>query len=230
MSNDQTPIMTMRFKFKRTASLRFLSHLDQQSAFQRAFRRAKIPFAYSNGFHAHPKLSFALALSVGMTSSSEYADLRLTEEVNPSEFVSAVNASLPDGLKILDAKLIKGKVDSLSASIKSSSYRIKILDHKYDKLLSEEIQNYLNQNEILVEKRNKKGRLQMIDARPFIKQFSVVQDDHDDLQFNLSLNYQDQKTIKPTIILRSFETFAHREFGDDLLWQVHRENLELSSK
>ena len=70
----------------------------------------------------------------------------------------------------------------------------------------------------------------MIDARPFIKQFSVFQDDHDDLQFNLSLNYQDQKTIKPTIILRSFETFAHREFGDDLLWQVHRENLELSSK
>ena len=154
----------------------------------------------------------------------------LTEEVNPDEFVSAVNESLPDGLKILDAKLIKGKVNSLSASIKSSSYRIKILDHKYDKLLSDEIQNYLNQNEILVEKRNKKGRLQMIDARPFIKQFSVFQDDHDDLQFNLSLNYQDQKTIKPTIILRSFETFAHREFGDDLLWQVHRENLELSSK
>lgn len=230
MNNDQTPILTMRFKFMRTALLRFLSHLDQQSTFQRAFRRAKIPFAYSNGFHAHPKLSFALALSVGMTSSSEYADLRLTEEVKPNEFISAVNEVLPDGLKILDAKLIKGKVNSLSASINSSSYRIKILDRKYDRSLSDDVQNYLNQNEILVEKRNKRGKLQLIDARPFIKQFSVSQDNHDDLQFNLSLNYQNQKTIKPTIILSSFEAFAHREFGDDLLWQVHRENLKLSTE
>lgn len=226
--SDQTPIITMRFKFERTSSLRFLSHLDQQATFQRAFRRAGIPFAYSNGFHAHPKLAFALALSVGMTSSSEYADLRLTKKMNPEAFISAVNESLPNGLKLLDAKLINGKIGSLSASIKRSTYRIKILDQKTDEQLSDDIQNYLNQNEILVEKRNKKGKLQSIDARPFIEQFSISQKDRYSLQFSLRLNYQNQKTIKPTIVLKSFETFAHREFGDNLLWQIHRENLQLN--
>ena len=42
---------------------------------QRAICRAHLPAAYSEGFNPHMKISFASALSVGVTSDAEYMDL-----------------------------------------------------------------------------------------------------------------------------------------------------------
>lgn len=75
---------TIRFKFTRGEELRFISHLDQQRLFQRAFRRAGLDIAHSNGFNPHPKLSFALAMSVGLMSDSEYGDVVLTRDIDRS--------------------------------------------------------------------------------------------------------------------------------------------------
>lgn len=58
--------------FYKHEQVMFVSHLDMQRLFQRAFRRADLPLAYSNGFNPHPLLSFATALSVGYTSDCEY--------------------------------------------------------------------------------------------------------------------------------------------------------------
>ncbi|MBR4019618.1 MAG: TIGR03936 family radical SAM-associated protein [Clostridia bacterium] len=51
-------------RFNKEDSVRFVSHLDVQRLFQRAFRRADLPVAYSNGFNPHQQLSFATALTV----------------------------------------------------------------------------------------------------------------------------------------------------------------------
>ena len=52
--------------FYKHEQVMFVSHLDMQRLFQRAFRRADLPLAYSNGFNPHPLLSFATALSVAI--------------------------------------------------------------------------------------------------------------------------------------------------------------------
>ncbi|WP_115028438.1 TIGR03936 family radical SAM-associated protein [Acetobacterium bakii] len=72
-------MIKMQYQFKRTNELRFLSHLDQQRLFQRAFRRSDMQVDYSLGFNPHPKMAFALAMSVGLTSDCEYGDVMLTE-------------------------------------------------------------------------------------------------------------------------------------------------------
>ena len=75
--------MRLAVVFTKEAPVRFVSHLDVQRLFQRAFRRAKLPLAYSQGFNPHPLVSFATALSVGMTSRGEYLDVTLAEELSP---------------------------------------------------------------------------------------------------------------------------------------------------
>ena len=68
-----------RARVTKDEPLRYISHLDYASLMQRAVRRAKIPAAYSEGFNPHMKLSFASALSVGVTSDAEYMDLELRD-------------------------------------------------------------------------------------------------------------------------------------------------------
>ena len=89
--------------FTKPDSVRFVSHLDTQRLFQRAFRRAGLPLAYSQGFNPHPLLSFATALSCGYTSDGEYFDVILSEPVEPEAFVTRVNAVLPEGMRIVSA-------------------------------------------------------------------------------------------------------------------------------
>ena len=75
--------MRMAVVFTKEAPVRFVSHLDVQRLFQRAFRRAKLPMAYSQGFNPHPQMSFASALAMGWSSDVELMDIRLTEAVDP---------------------------------------------------------------------------------------------------------------------------------------------------
>ena len=78
--------MRIIVSFYKHEQVMFVSHLDMQRLFQRAFRRADLQLAYSNGFNPHPLLSFATALSVGYTSDCEYFDVMLSEYVSPAEF------------------------------------------------------------------------------------------------------------------------------------------------
>ena len=67
----------LRLKFSRGEQLKFLSHLDLMRLWERAFRRAGMELAYSEGFSPHPRISLAAPLSVGITSIAELMDVFL---------------------------------------------------------------------------------------------------------------------------------------------------------
>ena len=69
------------------------------TAIIRAFRRTDIPVVYSEGFAAHPKVSFGPALSVGMESESEYLDVELGHKVGLDKVMSELNSQFPQGDK-----------------------------------------------------------------------------------------------------------------------------------
>ena len=70
--------MKVRIKFEKRGNLRFIGHLDLMRYFQKANRRAGLPIAYSEGFSPHQIMSFAAPLSMGVESTAEYADFKLT--------------------------------------------------------------------------------------------------------------------------------------------------------
>ncbi len=149
-------------KFSKEEAVRFVSHLDIQRLFQRAFRRASIPLAYSQGFNPHPLISYATALSVGYTSAGEWLDIKLSEEMEPLVFMEAVNRVLPDGFTILEAVEKDEAFSSLSAMMTAAEYEV--FYSAFDDACSARLHKLLGAP-IMVLKHTKAG-MKTVDIRP----------------------------------------------------------------
>jgi len=68
--------------------------------FERALRRAQIPIGMSKGFNPRPKLSFPLALQLGIEAFEEIMELELCEWMKPAELLERLECQLPDGIDI----------------------------------------------------------------------------------------------------------------------------------
>ncbi len=87
---------TKRVLFSKGGELIFISHLDLAHTFIRALNRAELPVAYSSGFNPHPKLVFAMPLSVGSEGKNELCDITLkTDDISDSDFFEALTKELP---------------------------------------------------------------------------------------------------------------------------------------
>ncbi|MGH8881358.1 MAG: TIGR03936 family radical SAM-associated protein, partial [Stackebrandtia sp.] len=100
----QAPVVQrVRIRYTKRGPLRFTSHRDFARALERALRRARIPMAYSSGFHPHPRVSYMSAAPTGVASEAEYAELALQTEAEPGEIGKALDTALPPGLDVLEA-------------------------------------------------------------------------------------------------------------------------------
>lgn len=116
----------LRIKYRRGEEVKFISHLDMMRLWQRAFNRAGIPLAYSEGFSPHPQMSLAVPLAVGVTSEAELMDVLCTKPVPPHVFISSVNQQLPSGVEVLQALLMGVDQPSLPAQVRFAEYRVEI--------------------------------------------------------------------------------------------------------
>ena len=166
--------MRMAVVFTKEAPVRFVSHLDVQRLFQRAFRRAKLPMAYSQGFNTHPLISFATALSVGMTSRGEYLDVILTEDMTPEDFIALVSPHLPEGVRIVEAFDLGVSNKSLTSAMRAASYEARV---KLSRPVSkDEIDNAIKEllsNEIVIQKKTK-GGIKPTDIRPMVFELKCI--------------------------------------------------------
>mgnify|MGYP000346853142 CR=1 FL=1 len=93
----------VRMRFMKTGRAKYISHLDLIRCLQRAVCRAKLPAAYSEGFHPHMQTSFATTLPLGFTGTGELMDLELSEPLPCETVMERLNAVLPEGIRILEA-------------------------------------------------------------------------------------------------------------------------------
>lgn len=93
-----------RIRFEKVGNAVWISHLDLMRVFQRAFRRGGILIRHSQGFTPRAHVSIALPLPVGTESVCELLDFDLAEGVSVPlcEIPDRLNATLPEGLRVLD--------------------------------------------------------------------------------------------------------------------------------
>ncbi len=162
------PSIKYRVQFAKQGYASFLSHLDILRIFERAFRRAQIKIAYSEGFNPRPKISFAQPLALGIQSVAEFFDVEIKGRLT-TEMIEKLNAFLPQGLKIVKLHPILEKVASLSESIDLTEYEIILLEPVTSfASLDRKLRKLRTTNSILMEKRVK-GQLKQINARPFVE-------------------------------------------------------------
>jgi uncharacterized protein DUF2344 len=114
----------IRFKFSKTGSYKYFSHLDIISIISRAIRRAKISVKYSEGFNPKPKMSFGPPTSLGIESHAEYGDIILTDDLEPGDFLIRLNDALYDSLKIEKAVRVLSAVKSIMSQTDIIKYSI----------------------------------------------------------------------------------------------------------
>ena len=74
--------MRLRVRFVKLGKVRWTSHRDVARMWERAFRRVRLPVAYTGGFSPRPKVSFGLALPTGCESLAEYLDVELASDLD----------------------------------------------------------------------------------------------------------------------------------------------------
>jgi len=118
--------MRVRITFSKQDTLRYTGHLDLHKIWERSIRRAKLPLAYSQGYHPQPKINLAAALPLGFSSRAEVMDIWLNEEVE--EIVPALQSNVPPGLTIVDAKPVDDREPSLQSQVIAAEYQVEITE------------------------------------------------------------------------------------------------------
>lgn len=160
--------MRILLKFSRENEIKYISHLDIQRLFQRALRRAKIPMAYSKGFNPHLLISFATALPLGVCSRGEYVEIQTEKYINPKDVKTHLNEVLPNGIKILDAVEPKDDFPNVGSVIALAEYSLDFIGEDAAGVIAK----LLSQNEIIIEKKTKKG-LAEVNVRKMIHSLCV---------------------------------------------------------
>ncbi len=120
----------LRLRFCRGQEIKFISHLDMMRLWQRAFRRAEISLAYSQGFSPRPRLSLAVPLAVGITSQAELMDIFTAKSVSPHGFTTAISQQLPSGIKVLQVYQIPLTMPSLQSQVRYAEYKVELETEK----------------------------------------------------------------------------------------------------
>lgn len=95
----------IRIRFKKEGDLRFISHRDLVRVFERAFRRAGFELGMSEGFHPKVRMSFPLALSLGIEGANEIMEVEFRRQLTAEETGSRLRPLLPPGLVVEDIEI-----------------------------------------------------------------------------------------------------------------------------
>ena len=186
----RTDAFKVRITFRKSAAVRYVSHLDMMRAFKRALRRSGLPIVYTEGFNVHPVMIFTPPLSVGYMSECELLDIGLTVEVSLKEVLLRLSASLPDGFMAVKAAVPERPISDIAFS----TYKIEspALSHK-----GEEIKALLTAKAVPVAKNTKGGDL-TVDAAPYLK--DAVYEDGEVGRLTLTLPSGNDLTINPRLV------------------------------
>jgi radical SAM-linked protein len=179
MTSEEGPKQRIRITYAKGQRLKYISHLDLARTWERAFRRAGLPVAYSQGFNPRPRFQLAAALPVGVTGREELLDLWLAEPLSPTEVLSCLRPALPVGLDVSHVEEVDRKAAALQSQLRAADYVVVVGSEEPVEAIQTRIQALL-EAPTLLRQRHHKGKQQTYDLRPLIQEVSVaVEGEHE---------------------------------------------------
>lgn len=198
--SDETPVQRLRFAYAKGEALRYISHLDLARTWERAFRRAGLPVAYSQGFNPKPRFQIAAALPVGVAGSSEMIDVWLTEPISCAEALARLQPVLPRDLEVAHAEEIDLRSPALQALMRAADYRALVHTGEPPEALESRIHALLACPSI-PRRRMQKGDWQTYDLRPLIQAVGVAQAGEGAILLTMRLEASPQGAGRPEEVL-----------------------------
>ncbi|MCY3835787.1 MAG: TIGR03936 family radical SAM-associated protein [Anaerolineaceae bacterium] len=172
-------VQRLRITFGKQGTLKYTGNLDTAKIWERVLRRAQVPVLYTKGFTPRPRLQFATATPLGITSECELLDVWLRETVSPGALSERLTPLSPTDLSIGTACEVPVASPSLPTLVRAASYRIHFPDGLAPGQLAERVESLLRAETLpLRQEKMKRGKRQVAEkeARPLIRQL-LTEDD-----------------------------------------------------
>ena len=208
----------VRVWFSKNGTAKYISHLDLNRVILRAIQQSKIPIKRTEGFNPRISITFALPLSLGFSSENESMDMTLLNDIyDKDDIIEKINCGLPAGIKIFDLT----EPVMPASSITEADFEVYV---KSDKFSTDELYNkfcsFFDSDNIIVEKRTKKGTMKNVDLKVFLNHYQIKYIS-DRVIINLRLPAGNNININPMLIFNA----AENSFNDSLYIDILRKNL-----
>ncbi len=192
-SNNQADINDIRYfvvKFQIDGTLRFLSHSQTLSVFQRAVIRSGINAQYSQGFNPRPKISLPLPRPVGVESDDEllvmpisidsesiYGFTGYSDDNQNQSYINDclhhLSTQLPENCTLQQAEIVREKPHFQTCY---ASYFFTISPQEINENLLKRINNLLTNESLVIERSiNTTNTSKKIDIRGFLNSIIIEQ-------------------------------------------------------
>lgn len=237
--------MNIRMRFTKTGPLKFIGHLDVMRYFQKAFRRAELDVAYSQGYSPHQLMSFAAPLGVGLTSDGEYLDVQLHSSEDSEKMISRINEAMAEDIQIIGYRFLPDDSKNAMSLVAAADYLVSIKDG-YDFMPKEEFevrfQEFIAKDSMVINKKTKKSNME-VDIKPSIYHYSfdkcefealigptserhylkntVAESYENGIRVYLQVATGSSNNLKPELVMEAFCQYCDIEYNP-YSYQVHR--------
>ena len=187
----------IRLRFSKTGQAKYISHLDTNRVFSRAFARAKINLWFTEGFNPHPYMSFSLPLSLGVESLCENVDIRILDDISNDEIMKRMNAVLPQGIRIVNVY-----DDFMDCHEIVYSDYVYLFEFQDNETALQKIKAVLDSKQIMALKKGKQGKRRVLketDIKEFIVKYNVSLR-KENIVMNVRLLAGPDKNLNPTLL------------------------------
>jgi radical SAM-linked protein len=164
-------MLRIRIQYAKTEPLRYTGNLDIHKIWERTLRRARLPIAYSQGFHPQPKLNQACPLPLGITSQAELIDVWLDVDTLPEDIVTTIAAAAPPGIEIQSIDVAELNAPALQTQTVSTVYAATLKVDIPREELAARVDEILGSTELPRQRRGKSYNL-----RPLIEDLQLTEE------------------------------------------------------
>lgn len=186
----------IRICYAKTEPLRYTSNLDVHKVWERLLRRARLPLAYSQGFHPQPRINQAAPLPLGFTSRVEMVDIWLEEDIPLDVVAQSLVKAAPPGLELKNVSSVDLKAPVLQTAVRSSEYLVKLLEPIEPEVLEALINTLISADKVVRERRGKTYNL-----RPLIEELNIESMNDGFAQLRMRLSARESATGRPDEVL-----------------------------
>lgn len=152
-------MIRIQILYSKTGAFRYTGNLDVHKTWERIFRRAGLPLAYSQGFHPQPKLNQANPLPLGIAGRNELIEVWLNCEQWDTDYLDVINQVLPPGIKINDIRLVALNAPTPQSQIVATEYLAELPSVYNLQEIVQNIKRILDSDELIRERRGKSYNL-----------------------------------------------------------------------
>lgn len=208
MTNASEPtLFRLRVAYPKLGRLKYLGHLELIHTVEQVVRRAKLPYAVTQGFSPHMRIAYTSALPVGTSSTAEYFDVYLTELIPAEDALARLQAAAPVDLRPIDAAYVELRRPALTAEINKVRYLLEIFVRPEfdvtDEVLSQIVFGWYDQGAQIPFHRGEKTKT--LDVRRLLKAESHEVLTDGCVRIELCTRCDNEGSLRPEIIVAAFD-------------------------